>query len=97
MMNPGSASVASEIVNLLLILVLVPLTLATVRKMSYPGRDWLLAGYLIMAGIGVWSVVERFLGNPTTIYKQFAFSAAGILFAIGVWELALALRRREVL
>ena len=98
-MSPSqAASVASEIVNLLLIAVLVPITIATVHKLRHPGRGWLLAGYLMVAAVGIWNIAERYLmGNPTNVPKQTLLAAAGVAFAIGCWKLALALRAREIL
>lgn len=97
-MSAVSASEASELVNLLLMVLLVPMTVIMTRRLVLPGQRWFLTGFLIVVAVRVYSVIERYLlGNPVVPVKQFAVAAAGIAFAIAAWQLALALRRREVL
>jgi hypothetical protein len=97
-LSSTSASQASEIVDLLLMLLIVPVTVHAIRGMRFPGRSWMTAGFFTIAFVRLFSVVERyFLGNPNFPTKQFINAAAGIAFAIGIWQLALAMRRGELL
>lgn len=43
----------SQVINLLLIVVLVPVGVVTARKLTHPGRSWMLAGYLGIAAADV--------------------------------------------
>ncbi|HEY3317064.1 MAG TPA: hypothetical protein VGK50_01390 [Coriobacteriia bacterium] len=98
MFSSVSASQASEVVNLLLMLLLVPVTVAAARGVDYPGRRWLAVGFFTIAGVYVFSIAERYLfGNPVFPFKQLLIAVAGTAFAIGTWQLALALRGRAAL
>ncbi len=98
MFSPVSASEAGEVVDLLLILLIVPLTIVTMKGMRFPGRRWLSVGFFVIVGVRLFSLVERhMLGNPVFPIKQFLIAAAGVAFAAGVWQLAVALRRGELL
>lgn len=97
-MSAVSAQEASELVNLLLMILLVPVTLVVAKRLPRPGRRWVLTGFLTLSAVRAFSVVERYLlGNGVMPVKQFAVAFGGVAFAIGLWQLAFALRRREVL
>ena len=98
MFSSVSASEASELVNLILMLLLVPVTIYVLRDRSLPGRTWLTVAFLTVAAVRAYSRRRALSpGQSRLPDKQFATAFAGVAFAVGLWQLALALRRRELL
>ena len=92
-----SASQASEIVTALLSLLVVPLAFVALRGIRFPGRLSMTIGLVAMLGVQVFSLVERYLmENPVLPVKQFLVAFAGVAFAVGIWQLALSLRRGDL-
>ena len=92
-----SASQASEIVTALLSLFVVPLAFIALHRIRFPGRTWMTVGLVTMLFVQVFSIVERYsMENAVLPVKQFIVAFAGIAFAIGVWQLALSLRRGDL-
>jgi hypothetical protein len=89
----------SEIVNLLLIVVLAPVTVIAVRQLTHPGRWWMLYGFLGIAAGGVLAVVEGLAPwlAWATYPKGICHAFAGIAYAVGLSQLSSAMRRREFL
>ena len=86
----------SEIVNLLLIVVLVPLTGLTVRRFVQPGHRLTMIGYGCIVVAVVLAVVEHPLQIPLiTDMKNVLYACGGIAFATGIWQLNFAVRRGE--
>lgn len=91
------ATSGSEIVNLLLIIGLVAVTVVTARQLTHPGRWWTLYGFLGIAAAGVLAVVENFVPFAAVlIVKELCFAFAGVAYAIGLWQVSAAMRRREL-
>jgi hypothetical protein len=87
----------SEIINLLLILLLVPLTVMTLRRFRHSGRIPLAVGYVAITVGFVLGVTEHlFLGTITRDIKTLLYALGAVGFALGMWQLKFAVGRREV-
>lgn len=92
------ASSPAEILNLLLIVTLVPVTVVTARKLTHPGSVWMAAGFILIATAGVLAVVENVAPVlAISAVKELCVPAAGISYTVGLWKLHIAIRRRVVL
>jgi uncharacterized membrane protein HdeD (DUF308 family) len=90
-------SLPSEIVNLLLIVALVPVTIVTVRRLTHPGRWWMLAGFLGIAATGVLAILENVVPiAPVEVAKGLCAAFAGVAYAVGLWQVDRAIRGRVI-
>lgn len=87
----------SEIINLLLIVVLVPLTVMTVRRYQQPGYRGSMIGFACVALAILLAVIEHPLQSRiVSDVKNVLYACGGIGFAVGIWQLNMAMRRGEV-
>jgi hypothetical protein len=92
------ASSPTQIINLLLSAALAPVAIWTVRKLTHPGRWWMLYGFLGIAASGVLTVAQNLVPFPLIWYvKDSCYAFAGVAYAIGLWQVNVAIRRRVIL
>lgn len=87
----------SEIVNLLLVLLLVPLTALTIARYRNPGYRFTTTGCFCITAAIVLAVVEHPLQlQVISDLKNVLYACGGVAFAVGIWQLNLATRRGGV-
>ena len=84
----------SEIVDLVLAVGLAPLMYSSVRRLEIPGKAAFLTGFLFMVASYIFTIVESVaLPGAFNIVEHAALAAAGVSFAVGVWQLRSSLVR----
>jgi hypothetical protein len=84
----------SEIVDLVLAVGLAPLMYASVRRLEIPGKVAFLTGFLFMVASYIFTIAESVvLPEALNVAEHASLAAAGIAFAVGVWQLRSSLVR----
>lgn len=86
----------SEIVSLLLAVFLVPITVAVAHRFRHPGWIAVGVGFVLMSVGILLAVAEHYVGGtPVTDAKYVIEAAGGAAFAVGWFQLNVAVRRGE--
>lgn len=93
----ASTPPASEIVNLLLILLIVPLSFAITRKLAHPALRSMVVGASAIAIGGILAVTEHlFLGQITRNVKDILYAVGGVSFAVAMIQINVGVRKGRI-
>jgi hypothetical protein len=84
----------SEIVDLLMVVFLTPIMVASARAIHLAGKRWFVAGYLALVSGYVFTVAEGYVWpDALNVMEHACYALAGILFATALGQLFRATRR----